>query len=286
MEAGSIDLAHVICSCSGEVLITDDHGRERERHKVPYGATLIVKDGMAVKAGAPLATWDPLTRPIITEYAGTVRFENVEEGVTVARQVDEVTGLSTLVVIDAKRRGSPGKALRPQVKLLNEDGGEVKIAGTEHAVAIGFQVGALIMVKDGQQVSVGEVLARIPTESQKTRDITGGLPRVAELFEARSPKDAGMLAEVTGTVAFGKETKGKQRLEITDMDGKKHEFLITKDKQVLVHDGQVVNKGEMIVDGPGSAPPLIHKTSCACWVSKRWPATSSTKCRTCTDCRA
>ncbi|KQQ87154.1 DNA-directed RNA polymerase subunit beta' [Massilia sp. Leaf139] len=249
--------SQIVISRSGEVLITDDHGRERERHKVPYGATLIVKDGMQVKAGTALATWDPLTRPIITEYAGTIRFENVEEGVTVARQVDEVTGLSTLVAIDPKRRGS-GKVLRPQVKLLNDENQEVKIAGTEHAVTIGFQVGALIMVKDGQAVSVGEVLARIPTESQKTRDITGGLPRVAELFEARSPKDAGMLAEVTGTVAFGKETKGKQRLEITDMDGNKHEFLITKDKQVLVHDGQVVNKGEMIVDGPADPQDILR----------------------------
>ena len=249
--------AQIVISRSGEVLITDDHGRERERHKVPYGATLIVKDGLTVKAGTALATWDPLTRPIITEYGGTIRFENVEEGVTVARQVDEVTGLSTLVAIDPKRRGS-GKVLRPQVKLLNDENQEVKIAGTEHAVTIGFQVGALIMVKDGQQVSVGEVLARIPTESQKTRDITGGLPRVAELFEARSPKDAGMLAEVTGTVAFGKETKGKQRLEITDMDGNKHEFLITKDKQVLVHDGQVVNKGEMIVDGPADPQDILR----------------------------
>jgi len=248
----------IVISRSGEVLITDDYGRERERHKVPYGATLIVKDGMVIKAGAPLATWDPLTRPIITEYTGTVKFENVEEGSTVARQIDEVTGLSTLVVIDAKRRGSVTKTVRPQVKLLNEQGEEVKIAGTEHAVTIGFQVGALITVKDGQQVTVGEVLARIPTESQKTRDITGGLPRVAELFEARSPKDAGMLAEVTGTVAFGKETKGKQRLEITDMDGNKHEFLITKDKQVLVHDGQVVNKGEMIVDGPADPQDILR----------------------------
>jgi DNA-directed RNA polymerase subunit beta' len=248
----------IVISRSGEVLITDDHGRERERHKVPYGATLLVKDGMPIKAGTALATWDPLTRPIITEYTGTVKFENVEEGVTVAKQIDEVTGLSTLVVIDAKRRGSVAKTLRPQVKLLNEQGEEVKIAGTEHAVTIGFQVGALITVKDGQQVTVGEVLARIPTESQKTRDITGGLPRVAELFEARSPKDAGMLAEVTGTVAFGKETKGKQRLEITDMDGNKHEFLITKDKQVLVHDGQVVNKGEMIVDGPADPQDILR----------------------------
>jgi DNA-directed RNA polymerase subunit beta' len=225
---------------------------------VPYGATLIVKDGQLIKAGTPLAGWDPLTRPIITEYTGTVKFENVEEGSTVAKQIDEVTGLSTLVVIDAKRRGSVTKVVRPQVKLLNEKGEEVKIAGTEHAVTIGFQVGALITVKDGQQVTVGEVLARIPTESQKTRDITGGLPRVAELFEARSPKDAGMLAEVTGTVAFGKETKGKQRLEITDMDGNKHEFLITKDKQVLVHDGQVVNKGEMIVDGPADPQDILR----------------------------
>ncbi|MBI3713286.1 MAG: DNA-directed RNA polymerase subunit beta' [Burkholderiales bacterium] len=249
----------IVISRSGEVLITDDHGRERERHKVPYGATLIVKDGMVIKAGTNLATWDPLTRPIITEYTGQVKFENVEEGVTVAKQVDDVTGLSTLVVIDAKRRGSAaGKTLRPQVKLLNDAGEEVKISGTEHAVTIGFQVGALITVKDGQQVHVGEVLARIPTESQKTRDITGGLPRVAELFEARSPKDAGMLAEVTGTVAFGKETKGKQRLEITDMDGEKHEFLITKDKQVLVHDGQVVNKGEMIVDGPADPQDILR----------------------------
>jgi DNA-directed RNA polymerase subunit beta' len=248
----------IVISRSGEVLITDDHGRERERHKVPYGATLVVKDGQTIKAGTALATWDPLTRPIITEYAGTVKFENVEEGSTVAKQIDEVTGLSTLVVIDAKRRSTAGRTLRPQVKLMNEKGEEVKIAGTEHSVTIGFQVGALITVKDGQQVSVGEVLARIPTESQKTRDITGGLPRVAELFEARSPKDAGMLAEVTGTVAFGKETKGKQRLEITDMDGEKHEFLITKDKQVLVHDGQVVNKGEMIVDGPADPQDILR----------------------------
>lgn len=197
----------IVISRSGEVLITDDLGRERERHKVPYGATLIVKDGLTIKAGTALATWDPLTRPIITEYSGTVKFENVEEGSTVAKQIDEVTGLSTLVVIDAKRRGPSSKVMRPQVKLLNEQGEEVKIAGTEHSVTIGFQVGALITVKDGQQVHVGEVLARIPTESQKTRDITGGLPRVAELFEARSPKDAGMLAEVTGTVASARKPR-------------------------------------------------------------------------------
>jgi DNA-directed RNA polymerase subunit beta' len=248
----------IVISRSGEVTITDDNGRERERHKVPYGATLMVLDGRAVKAGAQIATWDPLTRPIISEYAGTVKFENVEEGVTVAKQIDEVTGLSTLVVIDAKRRGSTVKTVRPQVKLINEAGEEVRIAGTDHAVTIGFPVGALISVRDGQQVGVGEFLARIPLESQKTRDITGGLPRVAELFEARAPKDAGMLAEVTGTVSFGKDTKGKQRLVITDLDGNAHEFLIPKDKNVLVHDGQVVNKGEMIVDGPADPHDILR----------------------------
>jgi len=248
----------IVISRSGEVQIIDDHGRERERHKVPYGATLNVLDGHQIKAGAPLATWDPLTRPIITEYPGRVKFENVEEGVTVARQVDEITGLSTLVVIDAKRRGSVIKGVRPVVKLINDRGEEVKIPGTEHPVTISFQVGALITVRDGQDVTVGEVLARIPQESSKTRDITGGLPRVAELFEARSPKDAGMLAEVTGTVTFGKETKGKQRLIITDLDGTASEFLIPKDKNVLVHDGQVVNKGELIVDGPADPQDILR----------------------------
>ncbi len=247
----------VAISRSGEIVVFDDNRRERERHKVPYGATIAVGDGDVVKAGARLASWDPLTRPIVSEYAGTVRFENIDEGVTVARQVDDVTGLSTLVVITPKTRG--GKiVMRPQIKILNEAGDEIKIAGTDHSVNISFPVGALITVRDNQQVTVGEILARIPQESQKTRDITGGLPRVAELFEARSPKDAGMLADVTGTVSFGKDTKGKQRLVITDMDGISHEFLIPKEKQVLVHDGQVVNKGEMIVDGPADPHDILR----------------------------
>ncbi|QEI08798.1 DNA-directed RNA polymerase subunit beta' [Pigmentiphaga aceris] len=248
----------IAISRSGEIIVVDDAGRERERHKVPYGATVLHGDGSSVKAGTQLATWDPLTRPIITEYAGTVRFENVEEGVTVARQVDDVTGLSTLVAITPKTRGTSKQTVRPQVKLMNEQGEDVKIAGTDHSVNISFPVGALITVRDAQHVGVGEVLARIPQESQKTRDITGGLPRVAELFEARSPKDAGMLADVTGTVSFGKDTKGKQRLVITDLDGVSHEFLIPKEKQVLVHDGQVVNKGEMIVDGPADPHDILR----------------------------
>ena len=188
-----------------------------------------------------------------------MKFEHVEEGVTVAKQIDDVTGLSTLVVIDPKRRATaPAKGVRPQVKLLDDNGEEIKIAGSDLPVNITFQLGSIITVKDGQQVAVGEVLARIPQETSKTRDITGGLPRVAELFEARSPKDAGMLAEVTGTASFGKDTKGKQRLVITDLDGVAHEYLITKDKHVMAHDGQVVNKGEMIVDGPADPHDILR----------------------------
>ncbi|MCG6877439.1 MAG: DNA-directed RNA polymerase subunit beta', partial [Betaproteobacteria bacterium] len=248
----------VVIARTAEVLVTDENGRERERHKVPYGATMTADDGKPVKAGTLVASWDPHTRPIITEYAGTVKFENVEEGATVAKQIDEITGLSTLVVIDVKRRGTSTKGVRPQVRLLNDAGEEIKIAGTDHPVNITFQVGSLITVKDGQQVSVGDVLARIPQEAAKARDITGGLPRVAELFEARAPKDAGMLAEVTGTVSFGKDTKGKQRLVITDLDGTQHDFLIPKEKHVTVHDGQVVNKGELIVDGPVDSHDILR----------------------------
>lgn len=249
----------VTISRNGEIIIVEDSGRERERHKVPYGATLLVRDGNKVKAGQPLSSWDPHTRPIITEYAGEVRFENVEEGVTVAKQIDETTGLSSLVVIDPKRRGSAAsKGLRPAVKLLDSHSREIKQAHSDLSVNYTFQIGSIITVKNGQHVGVGEVMARIPQESSKTRDITGGLPRVAELFEARSPKDAGLLAEVTGTISFGKDTKGKQRLVITDFDGVSHEYLIPKDKHVTVHDGQVVNKGEFIVDGPADPHDILR----------------------------
>ena len=224
---------------------------------MPYGALLGVKSDQQIKAGTVLATWDPLTRPIITEFAGKARFENVEEGVTVAKQLDEVTGLSTLVVIDPKRRGA-AKVVRPQVKLLDAAGNEVKIPGTDHSVTIGFQVGSLIQIRDGQDLMPGEVLARIPVEGQKTRDITGGLPRVAELFEARTPKDKGTLAEMTGTVSFGKETKGKVRLQITDPEGKVYEELVPKEKNIVVHEGQVVNKGESIVDGPADPQDILR----------------------------
>jgi len=248
----------IAISRNGELLIEDDSGRERERHKVPYGATLSVNDGSKIKAGSVMATWDPHTRPIISEYSGKVRFENVEEGITVAKQIDDVTGLSTLVVIESKAKATQSKGTRPQIKLLDEKGEEVKLEGSENSVNVTFQLSYIITVTDNQDVKVGDILARIPQESSKTRDITGGLPRVAELFEARSPKDAGILAENTGTVSFGKDTKGKQRLVITNEDGEAKEFLIPKDKHVTAHDGQVVTQGETIVDGPADPADILR----------------------------
>jgi len=206
-----------------------------------------------------MAEWDATSRPILTEFQGRVKFENVQEGLTVAKQTDDVTGISTLVVIDAKRRvGSQSKGVRPQLKLIDAKGNEIKQAGSDTPLTITFQIGSIILVKDGQEVAPGDMMARMPMETSKTRDITGGLPRVAELFEARSPKDAGMLAEVTGTVSFGKDTKGKQRLVIKDMDGVSHEYLIPKEKAVMAIDGQVVNKGEAIVDGPADPHDILR----------------------------
>ena len=248
----------IVISRNGEFIIEDENGREKETHKVPYGSTLSVSDGKKVKAGEILANWDPHTRPIISEYAGKAKFENVEEGITVTKQIDDVTGLSTLVVIDSKQKGTQSKSSRPQIKLLDNSGDEVKLSGTENPVNVTFQLGYIITVSDGQDINVGDVIARIPQESSKTRDITGGLPRVAELFEARAPKDAGILAEITGTVSFGKDTKGKQRLVITDTNGEAQEFLIPKDKHITVHDGQVVTKGEVIVDGPADPADILR----------------------------
>ena len=248
----------VVISRNGEFLIEDDSGRERERHKVPYGATLLVNDSKHIKVGEVMATWDPHTRPIISEYSGKVKFENVEEGITVSKQIDEVTGLSSLVVIESKVKAGQSKGTRPQIKLLDEKGEEVKLQSSDNPVNVTFQLGYIITVTDSQDVKVGDVLARIPQESSKTRDITGGLPRVAELFEARSPKDAGVLAELTGTVSFGKDTKGKQRLVITDSDGDAKEFLIPKDKHVTAHDGQIVTQGEVIVDGPADPADILR----------------------------
>jgi DNA-directed RNA polymerase subunit beta' len=239
----------VAVSRSGELTVVDEVGRERERYKVPYGATILTADGDQVEGGQMVANWDPHTHPIITEVAGTLQFVDFAEGVTVQSQVDEVTGLASLVIMDPKQRPSAGKDLRPMVKLVDTKGKDLNIAGTEIPAHYYLSAGAVVSVADGAAVDVGDVLARIPQESSKTRDITGGLPRVADLFEARKPKDPAILAEATGTVSFGKDTKGKQRLVITDADGESHEELIPKWRHVNVFEGEHVEKGEIIADG-------------------------------------
>ncbi len=240
---------NVAVSRSGELGLIDTYGREKERYKVPYGAIISVNDGERVEAGQVVANWDPHTHPIITEVAGIVKLIDFVEGLTVSKQIDEVTGLSSTVVTDPKTRGSAGKDLRPLVKLLDETGNDLCLAGTEIPAHYALPHGAVISLLDGSSVGVGDVIARIPQESSKTRDITGGLPRVADLFEARKPKEPAILAEQTGTVSFGKETKGKQRLIITADNGDVTEELIPKWRHVNVFDGEHVQKGEVIADG-------------------------------------
>jgi DNA-directed RNA polymerase subunit beta' len=239
---------YVAVSRSGELIIQDDQGRNRERYKLPFGAVLSAADGDRVKAGTVVANWDPHTHPIITEVAGRVAFSDFIEGLTVNRQVDEITGLSTYVVLEAKHRAG-AREIRPAITLVDDRGKPVTIPGTEIVAKYILPPGATIAVSDGQKVGTGDVLARIPQELQKTRDITGGLPRVAELFEARKPKDAAILAEVSGVVSFGKETKGKQRLVITDKDGVEHEYMIPKGRHITVFEGETVEQGDVIVDG-------------------------------------
>ena len=249
----------IVIGRSCEVVIHDSIGRERERHKIPYGATLLVADGQEVKSGDLLATWDPHTHPMITEHTGVVVFENMEEGVNVEKQTDPITGISTLVVVDSKLATSKSKQRKATIKLHDDQGQEINYPGTETPIVFtSFPEYTVIMITEGQKVSRGDILARLPKASTKIRDITGGLPRVAELFEARVPKDAGILAEMTGTVSYGKETKGKQRLIITDSEGHEHETLIAKDRQLLVYDGQVVNKGEMIVSGSNDSHDILR----------------------------
>jgi len=239
----------VAVSRSGEVVIVDEIGRERERYKLPYGAELQVREGDAVEGGQIVANWDPHTHPIITEMDGTLRFVDFIDGVTVEKQTDSVTGLSSVVIIDPKQRPSAGKDLRPMVKLLDDKGNDVNLPGTTLPAHYFLPGGAIVTVADGADVNVGDVLARIPQESSKTRDITGGLPRVADLFEARKPKESAILAEATGTVSYGKDTKGKQRLIITDSEGEQNELLIPKWRHVNVFEGEHVEKGEVIADG-------------------------------------
>jgi DNA-directed RNA polymerase subunit beta' len=246
----------VAVSRSGEIGVVDEFGRERERYKIPYGATINAKEGATVASGQVVATWDPHTHPVVTEVSGVIRFNDFVDGLTVTAQLDEVTGLSSTVVLDSKQRG--GKELRPTIKLVNAKGKEVTFANTTIPAVYTLPAGALINLVDGATVSVGDIIARIPQESSKTRDITGGLPRVADLFEARKPKDQAILAEKTGTVSFGKETKGKRRLVITDESSEKYEELIPKWRQLNVFEGEQVERGEVIADGEPNPHDILR----------------------------
>jgi DNA-directed RNA polymerase subunit beta' len=239
----------VTVSRSSEIGVVDEAGREKERYKLPYGADVTVREDEAVEAGQIIATWDPHMHPVVSEVAGSVSFGDFIEGVSVQHQSDEVTGLSTIVVTDPKQRGSAGKDLRPTVRLLDKAGKELSYPGTDIPAHYMLPAGAIVNVEDGTRVGVGDVIARIPQETSKTRDITGGLPRVADLFEARKPKEPAVLAEIDGTISFGKETKGKQRLVITDEEGEQVETLIPKWRHINVFEGEHVQKGETIVDG-------------------------------------
>ncbi len=248
----------VAVSRSGEIGLVDEFGRERERYKVPYGAVISAADGDNVQGGSVIANWDPHTHPIVTEVAGVVKFSDFHEGLTVHEHTDEITGLTSKVITDPKQRGSAGKDLRPMVKLVDEEGRQLKIAGTDIDAHYFLPSGAIVGLDDGASVQVGDVIARIPQESSKTRDITGGLPRVADLFEARKPKESAILAEVSGTVGFGKDTKGKQRVIITGTDGEQHEELIPKWRHVTVFEGEHVEKGETLVDGEPNAHDILR----------------------------
>jgi len=259
------DGALVAVSRSGELSILDQVGRERERYKVPYGATIKVGDEAEVSAGDIVATWDPHTHPIITEVAGTVKFSGMEEGVTVKRQTDEFTGLTSISVMDSGERPTAGKDIRPAVTLVDAKGKELTLAGTNVPAHYFLPPMAMVNLEDGAKVGVGDIIARIPQEGSKTRDITGGLPRVADLFEARKPKEPAILAEISGTVSFGKETKGKRRLVITPTDGSTlpdgsdhYEVLIPKWRQLTVFEGEQVEKGEVVSEGPLSPHDILR----------------------------
>ena len=248
----------IAVSRSGELHLIDENGRERERYKIPYGSEINVADNDVVEAGQVVATWDPHTHPVVTEMTGTVQIKDLVEGVTVDKQVDEVTGLTSLIVRDPKQRSASSKDMRPMVKLVDSKGGDVFIVGTDIPAQYFLPGGAIVRVTDGAEVSIGDVLARIPQESSKTRDITGGLPRVADLFEARKPKDPALMAEISGTISFGKETKGKQRLIITPLEGEPHEELIPKWRHVSVFEGEHIEKGELLVDGPEDPHDILR----------------------------
>ena len=249
----------VTTSRSVEVGVTDEHGRERERYKLPYGSLIQVIDGARVEAGEIAATWDPHTHPIVSEMAGTVQFVGLDEGLTISRRTDDLTGLSSIQVLTVGERPAAGKDLRPIIKLIDDKGNDIINPESGAPAQYLLPGGALLSILDGGQVQIGDVIARIPQEKAITKDITGGLPRVADLFEARKPKEAAILAEVSGIVSYGKETKGKNRLVITPADGSdNYEELIPKWRVLNVFEGETVVKGEVIADGPFNPHDILR----------------------------
>ncbi len=248
----------VAVSRSGEIAIADDYGRERERYKLPYGAVISVAEGEQVEAGQLISQWDPHTHPIVAEVNGVIEFVEMEDGLSITRQTDELTGLTNISVSDPKDRPSAAKDLRPAIRLLDKKGAAVLLPGTDVPANYFLPSGAILNIEDGDQIGVGDIVARIPQEGNKNRDITGGLPRVADLFEARKPKEPAVLAEASGIVSFGKETKGKRRLVVTSQEGDSVETLIPKWRNIGVFDGEQIEKGEIVCDGPFSAHDILR----------------------------
>ncbi len=248
----------VAVSRSGEIAVADEVGRERERYRLPYGAVISVGDHQKVEAGQVIAQWDPHTHPIVTEVAGLVVLDDMEEGLSITRQTDELTGLTNTNVLDPKDRPSAGKDLRPAVRLIDAKGASVLLPSTDIPAHYLLPNDAILSLQNGDSVGVGDIIARIPQQGSKNRDITGGLPRVADLFEARKPKEPAILAEISGNVSFGKETKGKRRLVITPLEGDAVETLIPKWRNIGVYEGEFVEKGEKVCDGPDNPHDIVR----------------------------
>ncbi|EXJ09108.1 DNA-directed RNA polymerase subunit beta' [Nitrincola nitratireducens] len=249
----------VATSRSGELGVTDEHGRERERYKLPYGSMIKVRDGSRVEPGAVVANWDPHTHPIVSEMQGKIVFVGLEDGITVKRQTDDLTGLSTIEILESKDRPQAGKDIRPMIKLVDFAGNDLCYPGTEMPAQYLLPPKAIVNLNDGSEVQIGDVLARIPQEGTVNKDITGGLPRVADLFEARKPKEYAILAEVSGVISFGKETKGKRRILISPHDGSEpFEIMIQKWRNLNVFEGESVEKGEVISDGPSNPHDILR----------------------------
>nr|BET44422.1 MAG: DNA-directed RNA polymerase subunit beta' [Candidatus Aschnera chinzeii] len=249
----------IITSRNTELQVVDQFNRTKESYKIPYGAQLIKKDGDEIKSGEIVANWDPHTMPIISEVSGTIYFSDMIEGQSIIRQTDELTGLSSIVVLDTAERTAGNKDLRPALRIINDQGNDILFTGTDIPAHYFLPGKAVINLENGSFVNIGDTLSRIPQESVVTKDITGGLPRVADLFEARRPKEPAILAEISGIISFGKETKGKRRLIITSIDGNsEHEEMIHKWRQLNVFEGEIIERGDVISDGPESPHDILR----------------------------